>query len=510
MGRVCPLSLAARLTTTMWLAAACAAPAGVLSPEVQRAMAARGTHADTAVIVRFSEPLDHQPLAVADRRQRDNRLFVALKARAAKGRAGFEPFLAAQGATRIRDLWIINGLAATLPAVAVKQLAAQPGIERIELDSFVQGGRSQRMPAARAPRVGPVPPQSAPADATGEAFVASRAKPGWNMAAVQAPELWALGHTGKGVVVATMDTGVDPMHPDLGRKWRGGANSWFDPHGEEDLPYDAVGHGTQAMGVILGGSGLGVAPDARWIAVRLYNADGRARMSDIHLAFQWLLDPDGDPATLDAPDVVNASWVLSGRGAGACIPEFAEDVHALQSAGIAVVFAAGNDGPAERTSSSPGNNPGVLSVGAVGPDLVVARQASRGPSSCDGAVFPRVVAPGADVRTSDLSHGGLPSYTIAAGSSLAAPHVAGALALLAGAFPSASVAELEDALQRSAQDLGDAGADNHYGFGLVQASAAYKALQAGTASRSGIAQPSVAGLHPDAGNALKPSAPVIK
>jgi bacillopeptidase F len=279
-----------------------------------------------------------------------------------------------------------------------------------------------------------------------------------------------------------MDTGVDLAHPDLRRKWRGGADSWFDPHDEEAAPYDALGHGTQAMGIIAGGSGLGVAPDARWIAVKLYNADGRARMSDIHQAFQWLMDPDGDPATADAPDIVNASWSLSGRGAGLCIAEFSDDIQALRSAGIAVVFAAGNDGPAPGTGNSPGNNPGALSVGAVDRGLEVARQTSRGPSASDGAVFPRLVAPGVNVRTTDVSHGGLPSYTTVSGSSLAAPHVAGVLALLAGAFPEASVAELETALVRAAHDLGDAGADNHYGHGLVDALAAFNALRDGRAS----------------------------
>ncbi len=93
--------------------------------------------------------MDQQSLAVTDRRARDNRLLVALKARQARNRAAIEPFLDAQGAVRVRDLWIINGLAATLPAVAVKQLAGQAGIERIDLDSFVQGGRSQRTPAPR-------------------------------------------------------------------------------------------------------------------------------------------------------------------------------------------------------------------------------------------------------------------------------------------------------------------------------------------------------------------------
>ena len=231
------------------------------------------------------------------------------------------------------------------------------------------------------------------------------------------------------------------------------------------------------MGIVLGGRALGVAPDSRWIAVRLYNSAGHARMSDIHRAFQWLLDPDGDPATLDAPDIVNASWTLSGRGAGACVTEFSDDIRALRSSGIAVVFAAGNDGPAARTSNSPANNPGVLSVGTIDLDLTLARQSSRGPSGCDAAVFPKLVAPGVNVRTADVSHGGVPTYATVSGSSVAAPHVAGVLALLAGAYPAASVDELEAALVRGAQALGAAGPDTGYGYGVVHALAAFKALR---------------------------------
>ncbi len=461
-------------------AAASVSYSGVITPDLERAMAMRGTHADTAVIVRFSDPVDFAPLVVTDRRTRDNRLLLALKARGAQRRAVIEPLLVAQGARRITDLWIINGLATTLPAVAVKRLAEVEGIESIGLDSYVQGGRTQRMPAPRAPQRGAAPAVAAQPGVSAQDMAegtALRATPGWNMAAVQAPQMWALGHSGRGVVVAIMDTGVDLAHPDLRRKWRGGTNSWFDPHDEENLPYDAVGHGTQAMGIVLGGRTLGVAPDARWIAVRLYDSAGRARMSDIHRAFQWLMDPDGDSATVDAPDVVNASWTLSGRPPGTCIAEFSEDIRALRGSGIAVVFAAGNDGPAERTSSSPANNPGALSVGAVELDLTLARQSSRGPSGCDGAVFPRLVAPGLGVRTTDISHGGVPTYATMSGTSLAAPHVAGVLALLAGAFPAASVDELEAALVRGAQDLGDGGPDSRYGHGLVQALAAFNALR---------------------------------
>jgi len=464
-------------------AAATQARAATIDAALQRAMAARGSHADTRIIVRFAAAVDVREFEVKDRRQRDNRLFVALKTRSARNMASFKPWLDAHEAKDVTQLWLINAVAANVPAIAVKELAQHPDVVRIGLDSLVQTGRPQRTPPSRNPvrdgRGNAAPAAAVPAPAEeAAAAAATRAAPAWNVAAVHAPELWALGATGKGVVVAAMDTGVDLAHPELRRKWRGGANSWFDPHGEESSPYDALGHGTQAMGVVVAGAGLGVAPDARWIAARLYNGDGRASMSDIHRAFQWLMDPDGDPATIDAPDVVNASWALGGRGAGACDLEFSDDIRALRSAGIAVVFAAGNDGPGAGTSNSPGNNPGVLSVGAVDSELAIARQTSRGPSACDGAVFPRLVAPGVQIRTTDLSHGGLPSYTVASGSSLAAPHATGVLALLAGAFPQASVVELEAALVRGAKDLGARGEDNNYGHGLADALAAFDALRA--------------------------------
>lgn len=452
--------------------------AGVISPDLQRALGRRGTHADTAVIVRFSDPLDLAPFAVTDRRARDNRLLLALKARAARNRSVVESLLATPGASHFKDLWMVNAMAVTVPAVAIGPMVNHPGVARIDLDSFVQGGRSQRTPPSRNGRVAddPVaPPQEAALP--NAMFRAKNSVPGWNLATLHVPEVWAFGATGKGVVVATMDTGVDLIHPDLRQQWRGGTNSWFDPHGEEASPYDALGHGTQALGVIVGGSAVGIAPDAQWIAVRLYNSNGRTSMSDIHLAFQWFLDPDGDPATLDAPDVVNASWALAGRGARTCIMEFNEDILALKSAGIAVVFAAGNEGPAPGTSSSPGNNPGVLSVGAIDSDMKMARQTSRGPSACDGTVFPRLWAPGVNVRTTDLSHGGLTSYTNASGSSLAAPHVAGVLALLAAAYPAASVAELEAAILRATQPLDQAEAGHRGSDGRVDALAAFNVLR---------------------------------
>ena len=459
-----------------------ASQAGTVSPELERALTHRGTHADIAVIIHFHNPLDLQPLATGDRSQRDNRVMLALKAHAKNNLEAIASLLHEVQASQVKDLWMSNAIAVTVPAFQINKLASHGQVERVDPDTFVQGGRPQRTPPSRTDSAG-APSLAVVGDSTViHALTVTTpalrsAKVGWNIAAVHAPDVWQRGYSGQGVVVASMDTGADLAHPDLRSKWRGGTNSWFDPHGEEATPYDATGHGTQALGVMVGGPEIGVAPNARWISVRLFNGKGRASMSDIHLAFQWLLDPDGDPATVDAPDVVNASWALMGRGTGHCTLEFNDDIRVLRSAGIAVVFAAGNDGPMPATSNSPGNNPGVVSVGAIGRDMEVDRQTSRGPSACTGSAFPTLMAPGVQVRTADLSHGGQPSYTTTSGSSLAAPHVSGVLALLAGAFPTASVAQLEGALEHSAN------------VGRIDALAAFTVLQDALRSASVGATP---------------------
>jgi subtilisin family serine protease len=458
-----------------------ASRAGTISPELERALNHRGTHADVTVIAHFLNPLDLQSLTNSDRSQRDNRVLLALKVHAKDNLEAIAPLLREMQATKIKDLWMSNAIAVTVPAFQIKTLAAHRQIARVEPDSFVQGGRPQRTPPSRsAGRASElvVSDDSAVVNALPITPSALRsARVGWNIAAVHAPDVWRRGYSGQGVVVASMDAGADLAHPDLRSKWRGGTNSWFDPHGEEATPYDATGHGTQALGVMVGGPEIGVAPNARWISARLFNGQGRASMSDIHLAFQWLLDPDGDPATIDAPDVVNASWALTGRGTGKCSLEFNDDIRVLRSAGIAVVFAAGNDGPMADTSNSPGNNPGVVSVGAIDRDMEVGRQTSRGPSACTGSAFPTLMAPGVQVRTADLSHGGQLSYTTTSGSSLAAPHASGVLALLAGAFPSASVTQLETALEQGANER------------RIDALAAFEVLQATLRNASSGASP---------------------
>jgi len=432
---------------TALLVVVAGARAGVIAPDLLTAMEAGG---DVPFIARFAEraAADTLPGKGQGRRAALESLIVGLRSTADASQQLARDLLQRQGAKRIVQLWSINALAGTASPEAIEALAALPGIESIGPDATL---------ASPAPQP------------------AATAVPEWNLDAVGAPVLWGEGLTGVGVVVAGMDTGVDGLHPDLATRWRGDSNSWFDPNGEHATPADGNGHGTQTMGVMVGGASggtaIGVAPDARWIAVKIFNDAGYATLSGIHTGFQWLLDPDGNPSTDDVPDVVNASWGFPDL-VGQCYLEFEADLEILKSAGIAVVFSAGNQGTAG--SVSPANNPAGFAVGAVDAALAVAATSSRGPSACDGSVYPEVVAPGVGIRTSDLTFNGTypNSYAAVSGTSFAAPHVAGAMALLRQADPAATVAELEQAVTASAADVGPSGPDNTSGYGMLDAPAA--------------------------------------
>jgi bacillopeptidase F len=437
----------------LFAATAVVAHAGNVAPQLRKQVSEVPAGQLVPVIITLSDRVDPNAYKVKDRKKnKDGRLVQALKDKASKTQGPLQAYVLSSGAFNLRVLWSINSVAVSLPAGWVDLVARFPGVESVRADSLA----------------------SAPGTAA-----ASTAPREWNIDMVKAPDLWSLGLDGAGVVVANMDTGVDAQHPELASKWRGGTNSWYDPNGQHATPYDASGHGTQTMALMVGGdsggTSIGVAPGARWIATKLYNDAGQTTYSKIHQAFQWLLDPDNNPATPDAPDVVNLSWGLVGS-AGTCITEFDADIALLKAAGTAVAVSAGNDGPGAYTSLSPANNASSFAVGAVDSTLAVGGFSARGPSACSGGVFPLVTAPGVDVYTADLSFGGMPFYITVSGTSFAAPHVAGTMALLLNAFPTASVQDVEAALTATAADLGAAGADTDYGYGLINALAAYNQL----------------------------------
>jgi len=434
----------------------CRAEAGVIKAELAARLDRSAPGDEIPVIITLRDQFDPGSLRGKSRRAMRAELNRSLRAKAARTQGSLKRFLQRNKAGKVIPYWIFNGMAATVRAELIVDLAALPQVQSVELDRVITLGEPE--PALVIP-------------------------PEWNIAAIRAPELWNMGHTGSGVVVAAMDTGVDGDHPDLAPRWRGGSNSWFDPYGEYATPHDSNGHGTQVMGLMVGGgaggTAVGAAPDARWIAVRIFDAEGNAALSAVHLGFQWLLDPDDDPATDDLPDVVNNSWGFDGADAGECKDVFRPAVQALRAAGVAVVFAAGNSGPGPATSISPANYPESFAVGAVDSALTIADRSARGPSACDGGIYPDLAAPGVDVRTTDLTLGGTSpdDYAIVSGTSFAAPLVAGGMALLLSADPELTVDQLEQALVRSAIDLGIPGSDNDSGHGLVDLAAAHAFLQ---------------------------------
>ncbi|CAN5455203.1 hypothetical protein BH10ACT6_BH10ACT6_13840 [soil metagenome] len=403
----------------------------------------------TTVIVTLRKQADLKRVTGANRAARLRGTIQELTTTATAAQVPIRSLLRARATqgkvARATPLWVVNGISVTATADVIQELAARPDIASITPD------RVTVIPAVGTPEPG--------------------------LSAVSAPAMWDLGFTGQGVVVASLDSGVDVSHPDLAGRWRGGADSWFDPYGEHPVtPTDLSGHGTATTGAILGGdaggTAIGVAPGATWIAAKIFNDRGAATVTAIHQAFQWVLDPDHDPNTADAPQIVNGSWSI-GSGPG-CDLQFQSDLQALRAVGILPVFAAGNYGSGGSSSVSPANYPEALSVGAVSSTDLISSSSSRGPSTCGARtrIFPDVVAPGVNIRTADLY--GL--YQTASGTSMSAPNASGALALLLGAVPGLTTEQAQDALTSTAVDLGVGGPDTAYGNGRINVMAAYQSI----------------------------------
>ena len=300
--------------------------------------------------------------------------------------------------------------------------------------------------------------------------------------AINVRPLWARHLTGAGQLICSFDTGIDGDHPALSSKWRGNHGApasacWFAPHADT-LPNDLIGHGSHVMGIMLGSTAtdtIGVAPAAQWISAAVIDQGSNftTTIADILSAFDWALNPDGNLATTDdIPDVICNSWGVPKAIYSTCNTTFWNAIDNVEAAGIVTIFAAGNEGPGEATMRNPadrGSSPiNSLSVGAVDPTtLIIADFSSRGPSTCDPSIVkPELVAPGVGIYSS-FKDGG---YKIMSGTSMAAPFVAGLVALMRQYNPEATVDEIKYALLAATTDLGPIGEDNAYGMGLIDAS----------------------------------------
>jgi subtilisin family serine protease/membrane protease YdiL (CAAX protease family) len=271
----------------------------------------------------------------------------------------------------------------------------------------------------------------------------------WNVQQVGADRVWSLGVTGQGVVVGGADTGVAWDHPALKQAYLGWDGQiadhdyhWYDPWDGRAEPWDDSGHGTHTTGTVLGRDGenqVGLAPGAQWIACRNMR-QGLGNPGSYVSCMEFLLAPfplggdplhDGDPAR--GAHIVNNSWGCPTQEG--CQPDTLHTaVENLSAAGQMMVVSAGNEGPACGTvEDPPALYDAALSVGALGRDNQVAGFSSRGPvvvGDSMSLIKPDLVAPGVDIRSA--IPGG---YAALPGTSMAGPHVAGAVALLWSADP---------------------------------------------------------------------------
>lgn len=315
--------------------------------------------------------------------------------------------------------------------------------------------------------------------------------------AIKAPFMWKKGYTGYGRKAMIIDTGQDGDHPALSANFWGNNvpvnQAW---HGST-IPEDCGDHGTHVAGIIAGldrktNDTIGVAFNAHWIGAPMQFSIGaesgcqRAFTQTVYSnynSFQWALNPDGNvQTTIDMPDVINCSWKSGNFGCG--ISQAINLLNACEAAGIAVVFAQGNDGPGAGTVESGGamnmDLVNTFSIGAVNGAIAsfpIADFSSRGPTTCNNAtgslqIKPEVSAPGVNVRSS--FNGGV--YQSIDGTSMAAPHVAGAIVLLKEAFPALSGTAIKLALYYTADDLGQPGEDNTYGNGMINLEKAFNYL----------------------------------
>ena len=441
----------ARRALALALAAVLVEIAGV--PSRASAAPAPDTKIDTVLLgvadgkvvdfwVTFSAKATLGPAAKATGWQERGQAVVdGLQGTAKTSQAPVAKLLAAKG-VKFDSYWIANTAKVSGPKSLMRQLAARPEVERVVAD------RTFALP------------EPTPAADLGPTAL------DWNIDAIHAPAVWAdLSVRGEGIVVANLDTGVQFDHPALVNQYRGNLGgsfnhnyNWYDPSqvcGNPSLaPCDNNQHGTHTMGTMVGDDGtgqnrVGVAPGAKWIAVKgcEYNS---CSTSALLAGGQWLLAPTDltgqNPRPDLRPNVVNNSWGGAGQN-----PFFRDIVTAWVASGIFPVFANGNSGPSCGTAGSPADYPESYAVGADNSAGGIASFSSRG--SPPGLVKPDITAPGEGVRSSVPGNG----YSVFSGTSMAAPHVAGAVALMWSAAPSlvSDVARTKEILDQTAVDVAD-------------------------------------------------------
>ncbi len=350
----------------------------------------------------------------------------------------------------IKPLKIVNAIAAEVTPDLIVSLSNRSDVSKIELDDIVHivdNNTELNTETISSPM----------SDSTSSTIA-------WGVDKIGAPLVWQRGITGKGVIVAVVDSGVDATHPDLAHlpdSTNTKVIDWIDYVNGRSSPYDDNGHGTHVSGTISGigtnGYQTGVAPGSNLIEAKVFNAFGAGSMSDVILGFEWAVN--------------NGARVISYSGGGRHNAAYTIALDNAVAAGVIPVVAAGNSGSGDSTISCPGDEINSTAVGATNSSDIIASFSSRGPINFNEMTYikPNVSAPGVSI-TSTLPGGKYASWN---GTSMATPHVSGTVALMLEKTPSLRPAQINQILESTAVDLGQVGKDNTYGAGRTDA---YKAV----------------------------------
>ncbi|MEH2999095.1 S8 family serine peptidase [Bacillus pumilus] len=385
----------------------------------------------------------------------------------------------------IHSYYIVNGLAVTGTKEVMEKVASFPEVDQVLPNETRQIHRPVDLKTSKQKK------QMKAVDGVE-----------WNISQVHAPEAWALGYDGTGTVVASIDTGVEWDHPALKEKYRGfdpahpndpsHEFNWYDATTGSEAPYDDLEHGTHVTGTMVGSepdgkNQIGVAPGAKWVAVKAFSEDGGTD-ADLLDAGEWILAPkdeDGNPHPEKAPDVVNNSW-----GGGPGLDDWYKDVvNAWRAADIFPEFSAGNtdlfNPGGEGSIANPANYQEAFATGATDQDNKLGSFSLQGPSPY-GVMKPDIAAPGVNIRSSIPGKGYEDGWN---GTSMAGPHVSAVVALLRQVQSDLSVEEIEQILIDTAKPLTDQqfpeSPNNGYGAGLVDAKEAITALTDGIGTIEG-------------------------
>lgn len=417
-----------------------AQPASKIAPEVLSATTG-GQVAPIAILLADQADLSAAYL-ITDRDARGRYVYDMLRAHAARTQAGLRAELDALGIS-YTSFWVANVIFTRADRALVEKLAARPDVKVIESN------------ASR--RVISEPPLPTKADGLHSPQTVE-----WNVARVHAPQVWSLGYEGQGIVIGIHDTGVQWDHPALKPQYRGWNGvtadhnfNWHDAihsetqpcPGDSPVPCDGYNHGTHVAGIAVGDDGgsneIGVAPGAKWIACRSMNNaqnGGAGTPQSYTECFQFFIAPydlagqNANPSL--RPHIINNSWGCDASEGcdSANLQVLKPVVESVQAAGIFVISSSGNSGSScGSVSTPPAIYDATFATGATTSGDALVGFSSRGPVTVDGSnrLKPNIVAPGVTIRSAVVNSG----YGNNQGTSMASPHVAGAVALLWNVWP---------------------------------------------------------------------------